>query len=150
MIRKVFTIAFIFLLANCGYQPLYSNKVSNKFTFKEVELLGDKNINRKIISTLSIKENDQQFYYEKIILKSNQSIVETSRDSKGTPDSFKMILRLSISIKNNGIIIKETSISKDFSYKNLDNKFDLSEYEINVKKNLTERIIEELIIYLNI
>ena len=102
------------------------------------------------VSTLSIKENDQQFYYEKIILKSNQSIVETSRDSKGTPDSFKMILRLSISIKNNGIIIKETSISKDFSYKNLDNKFDLSEYEINVKKNLTERIIEELIIYLNI
>ena len=148
--KKILLITCIFLLSNCGYQPLYSTKDINKFTFQEIEIFGDKNINNRIISALSIKESNENFLYEKIVLKNNKRIVETSKDSKGTPDSFKMIITLDVMIKNNGKAVKETSFIKDYSYTNLDNKFDLSEYEINVKNNLIERIIEELIIYLNL
>ena len=54
-----------------------------------------------------------------------------------------MIVNLKFSIINNEKTLKEKIIEKEFSYKNLDNKFDLSEYEINVQNNLTDRIIDE-------
>ena len=61
-----------------------------------------------------------------------------------------MTVSLNIMITNDGKTLENRKIIEEFSYKNLDNKFDLSEYEINVKNNLTDRIIEELIIYLNL
>ena len=72
------------------------------------------------------------------------------KDSKLQPNSFKMIVNLKFSIIDNEKTLKEKNIEKEFSYKNLDNKFDLSEYEINVQNNLTDRIIDELVIYLNL
>ena len=53
-------------------------------------------------------------------------------------------------IINNEKIIKEKGFSEAFSYKNLDNKFDLYEYEIDVQNDIIKKITEELIIYLNI
>ena len=53
--RNLFLI-LIFLLSSCGYQPLYSNKNSNKSTFKEIEIRGDKIINRSLISSTFIKK----------------------------------------------------------------------------------------------
>ena len=99
---------------------------------------------------ISIKEDKQNFKFQKIILKNEKRIIETSKDSKGQPNSFKMIVNLKFSIIDNEKTLKEKNIEKEFSYKNLDNKFDLSEYEINVQNNLTDRIIDELVIYLNL
>ena len=147
---KKLIILILFFLSSCGYQPLYSNKNSEIYTFSEMELLGNKEINRRIISAISIKEDKQNFKFQKIILKNEKRIIETSKDSKGQPNSFKMIVNLKFSIINNEKTLKEKIIEKEFSYKNLDNKFDLSEYEINVQNNLTDRIIDELVIYLNL
>ncbi len=147
---KKLIILILFFLSSCGYQPLYSNKNSEIYTFSEMELLGNKEINRRIISAISIKEDKQNFKFQKIILKNEKRIIETSKDSKGQPNSFKMIVNLKFSIIDNEKTLKEKNIEKEFSYKNLDNKFDLSEYEINVQNNLTDRIIDELVIYLNL
>ena len=78
-----YLIIFIFLLYSCGYQPLYSNKNSNKFTFKEIELLGDKDINQNLISSTFLKQDKQNFIYDKLVLKNNKEIIETSKNSKG-------------------------------------------------------------------
>ena len=51
---KKLIILILFFLSSCGYQPLYSNKNSEIYTFSEMELLGNKEINRRIISTVSI------------------------------------------------------------------------------------------------
>ena len=147
---KKLIILILFFLSSCGYQPLYSNKNSEIYTFSEMELLGNKEINRRIISAISIKEDKQNFKFQKIILKNEKKIIKKSKDSKGQPNSFKMIVNLKFSIIDNEKTLKEKNIEKEFSYKNLDNKFDLSEYEINVQNNLTDRIIDELVIYLNL
>ena len=149
MMKRILILIF-FCVSSCGYKPLYSNKNSNTYTFNELELVGDKDINRRIISAMSIKENKQNYNYQKITLKNNKKIIATSRDTKGQPDSYKMTVSLNIMITNDGKTLENRKIIEEFSYKNLDNKFDLSEYEINVKNNLTDRIIEELIIYLNL
>ena len=88
--------------------------------------------------------------YEKIIIKNEKTIVETSKDAKGIPESYRMTIDLQVSIIDKGNIIKEKKFSREFLYKNIDNKFDLYEYEIDVQQNLINKITEELIIYLNI
>ncbi len=147
--KKILLLIF-FLTSSCGYQSLYSNKNLNNYSFNQIELLGNKDINRRVISATSIREDKNDYTYEKISIKSEKNIIETSKDSKGQPDSFKMMLKLDISIINNGKTLKERKFLEEFSYKNLDNKFDLSQYEIDVQNSLVDRIVEELIIYLSI
>ena len=145
-----YLIIFIFLLYSCGYQPLYSNKNSNKFTFKEIELLGDKDINQNLISSTFLKQDKQNFIYDKLVLKNNKEIIETYKNSKGQTDSYRMIIDLEVTLINEGKTIKKKIFSEEFSYKNLDNKFDLYEYETSVQSSLINKITEELIIYLNL
>ena len=147
---KKILIILIFTLTSCGYQPLYSNKNSNKIIFKKIELIGDRNINNRIISGTFINQNNDQYTHEKIILKNTKNIVETSRDAKGQPDTYKMTITLNILIEKKQNNIREIIITEDFSYKNLENKFDLSEYETNVQNDLLKKISDELIIYLNL
>ena len=147
---KKILIILIFALTSCGYQPLYSNKSSNKTIFKEIELIGNKNINNRIISGTFINQNSEQYTHEKIILKNNKNIIETSRDSKGQPDTYKMTITLDVFIEDKQNNIREIIITEDFSYKNLENKFDLSEYEISVESDLLKKISDQLIVYLSL
>ena len=47
-----------------------------------------------------------------------------------------MSINLKITVINNNKILKERTFSEAFSYRNLDNKSDLNEYENNVQSNL--------------
>ena len=145
-----FFLILLFLLSSCGYQPLFTNKNASNFIFKEIEFKGDKEINRSLISSTFIKKDQDEFTFEKIIFESKKRIVETSKDSKGRPESFRMTIDLIITIINDGKIVKNKTFSDAFSYKNLDNKFNLSEYENNVQNNLIEKITNDFLIYLNI
>ena len=51
-------------------------------------------------------------------------------------------------IYSNNQIIKEKNMSKNFSYKNTDNKFDLKQYEKTIENNLIETIKEDIILNL--
>ena len=140
---KRILIIFVFFLSSCGYQPLYLNNNIGDLKFKEMELTGSKKINRRIISLMNIEIDKEKNRYDKINIKSSKQILETSRNSKGQPQSFKMILNVTFSIKNKDEIMKEQSVTKEFSYKNLDNKFDLNEREIEIENNLLNEIIDE-------
>ena len=145
-----FFLILLFLLTNCGYQPLFTNKNANDFIFKEIEFKGDKEINRRLISSTFIKKDQDEFTFEKIIFESKKKVTETSKDSKGRPESFRMTIDLIITITDNGKIVKNKTFSDAFSYKNLDNKFNLSEYENNVQNNLIQKITNDFLIYLNL
>ena len=143
-------ILLLFILSNCGYQPLYSEKDNLKFTVKELELIGDSKINKRIINTLSIKVDSEEFRNNKIILENKKSIIETSKNKQGQPDSFKMIINFKLTIIDKTNNLTEKIITEEFSYKNKDNKFDLSEFEINLEDNLINNIINQISIFVNI
>ena len=143
-------ILLLFILSNCGYQPLYSTKDNLKFTVKELELIGDSKINKRIINTLSIKVDSEEFRNNKIILENKKSIIETSKNKQGQPDSFKMIINFKLTIIDKTNNLTEKIITEEFSYKNKDNKFDLSEFEINLEDNLINNIINKISIFVNI
>lgn len=149
MMKKKFILILLFL-TSCGFEPIYSSKNPNDFIFKKIETSGEKKINRRIISAISAEEKDINFSHKKLILESQKNIIETSKNTKGQPDSFKMIITLKITLINNKDNSSEKIFYEEFSYKNKDNKFDLSEYEIKLEDNLIDKIIEDLIIYLEI
>lgn len=146
MIKKIFCL-FFFITA-CGYQPLYVNKSEIKFS--EIILQGDKKINRKIISSLALKKDQSNSFHNKIIFDSKIEINETSKDIKGKPATFQTKLDVKISIKANNKIIKEKIFSESFNYNNIENKYDLSSYQDDVEKNLINKLVEDIVIFINL
>ena len=147
--KKILLIS-IFLITSCGYQPIYLNKNPDNFIFKKITTSGDKTLNRKIVNIASMSEDSDRMFKNELILKSKIEIEETSRNSKGQVSSFRSIITINLTIKNNELIVKNKVFVGDFSYNNRDNKFDLVEYQDEVKNNIVNKIIEEIIIYINL
>jgi len=147
--KKILLIS-IFLITSCGYQPIYLNKNPDNFIFKKITTSGDKTLNRKIVNIASMSEDSDRMFKNELILKSKIEIEETSRNSKGQVSSFRSIITINLTIKNNELIVKNKVFVGDFSYNNRDNKFDLVEYQDEVKNNIINKIIEEIIIYINL
>ena len=57
---------------------------------------------------------------------------------------------MNLTIKNNKNIIRYKSFSEEFAYNNKDNKFELVEYQENIKEDLINKIIEDTILFLNL
>ncbi len=144
--KKIFVL-FLFITA-CGYQPLYINKNSNSFS--KIEFIGDKRIAREIVSFASLKENSSSTNKSVILLNVSENTIATSKDSKGKITSYKTNITAKVEIKNNDKIIRNKKFDESFSYNNLDNKYDLSNYKKDVQKNLARKIAEDLIIFINL
>ena len=120
--KKLF-ILILFFVTSCGYQPLYVNKNSSDLIFNKIELFGDKEINRRIMSFIPIKkENKNDEKLNQIVLRSNEDIIETSKDSKGRVATLKTTVEIKLVILNGNQIIKEKIFNENFSYNNKTNK----------------------------
>jgi len=147
--KKILILIFFFT-ASCGYQPIYFGKNSNDYIFKEITLTGNDGINKKIVSTLNLRKDNTGSNENEVFMDSKVNISETSKDSKGQITSYRSTIILDFKIKNNNNVVKNRRFIKDFSYNNMKNKFELTEYQKSIEKSLTKKIIEELIIYLDL
>ncbi len=146
--NKIFFLAIFMFLTQCGYQTVYSNKNSN-FYISDLEILNDQNIGRQIknrLSALSSASKNSDNYYLRIDSKFEKTTA--SKDKQGNPNTFSLIVSVKVTLTNNKNI-KETKVfSEGINYDNSDNKFSLKRYENSLKENLTEKIIDNLLIYL--
>ena len=147
---KKILLIIILLTSACGYNPIYLNKNLDNFKFLTVTLNGDKEINRKIVSALSIKEDKSNLNNENLILDSSFKIEETSKNSKGQVTSYRSTITVKFTIKENNEIKNNKEFRDSFAYGNRENKFDLVTYQDEVKNNITNKIIEEIIFYMNL
>jgi len=145
---KIISIFLIIFLTSCGYNPIYLNKNLENFEYQEIILEGDKNINKKLISSLNIKKNNKN--KNKLFISSSYKINEVSKNSKGQIELYKSTLTVLINTKDsNDANIKSKNFLKEFTYSNRDNKFELVEYQNSIQKNLLEIIISEVNLFLN-
>jgi hypothetical protein len=144
---KKILILFLFLSA-CGYQPLYNSNLKN-VEFNKINLSGDIEIGREIISLLNIREINNNTNKE-ISIESSQSIIVTSKNAQGQPSTYRTNVNVTISIKDQDKPIKTKSFSEDFTYNNIENKYDLSVYQDDVQNNLIKKIVDDLIVYINL
>jgi hypothetical protein len=147
---KKVLIIFIFLLTQCGYQPIYINKNLANLEFYKITLEGDTDINRKINGSLSLNENKLNTALNSLLINSKFEIKETSKNSKGQIESYKSQITLNLIISNKERIIDSKSFLKEAYYNVKDNKYDLVQYQNDIKKNLINDIIEDIILHMNI
>ena len=147
--KKIFFI-LLFFISSCGYQPLYQNKDLKNFKFRKITLTGDDYINKRVTNTISIQENNETKNEKELFISSSSKIQETSKNSKGQVESFRIIVTINLKIINK---IDEDSQNKnfikEFTYNNKQNKFELIEYQNSIKDDLIDKIINDIIIYLN-
>ena len=147
--KKIFFI-LLFFISSCGYQPLYQNKDLENFKFIKITLTGDNYINKRVTNTISIQENSDAKNEKELFISSSSEIQETSKNSKGQVESFRIIVAVNLQIVNKiNQDIQNKNFIKEFTYNNKQNKFELIEYQNSIKDGLIDKIINEIIIYLN-
>ncbi|MDC1032622.1 hypothetical protein OAQ48_00505 [Candidatus Pelagibacter sp.] len=149
MIRKLLLILVIYI-TGCGYQPIYVNKNIDLLEFSKITLIGDNEINRKIINSLNIKENKTGILGEELVINTSFKIEETSKNSKGQVISYRSSANVNLEITKEKNVISNKTFVQNFTYSNRDNKFDLVEYQNEVKSNISNKIIEEIILFINL
>jgi hypothetical protein len=144
-------VLLLFFLASCGYQPIYLNKDLEKKEFSKIFLEGDDDINKKILKTLPISENEQKIQQDQLHIVSSYNIEHALKSSSGQITSYKTIISLNLEIKdyNNKSIINR-NFTKQSIYNNKENSFELANYQATIKDNLTSAIINEIIIFLSL
>ena len=145
--KSISLILLFFVLANCGFEPIYSSKKSN-FNIGEIKINNKNKFNSIIKNSLkNISNNESQNKFDLIINSEKKKII-SSKDAKGNPQLLTMIISIEIQVIKNNVIKNTKNFSQDFSYSNDSNKFSLAQYEKNIEKNLINKIIENINTYL--
>ena len=87
---------------------------------------------------------------DKLNLSSTYKIETTSKNTKGEAASFRITVIVNLEVKDiNNKNIQSKNFVKQFTLNSRQNKFDLAEYQDSIKNDLINKIISEIIIYLN-
>ena len=145
--KSILLILLFFILANCGFEPIYSSKKSN-FNIGEIKITNKNKFNSIIKNNLkNISNNESQNKFD-LIINSEKKRIISSKDAKGNPQLLTMIISIEIQIIKDNVIKNKKNFSQDFSYSNNSNKFSLAQYEKDIEKNLINKIIENINTYL--
>ena len=146
--KKIFLIILILLLNNCGYTPIYSSKDSN---FKIVSLTSNvqNSLTNYIENSVSVFSNENSNKNLNIIIDLKEDISVILKDSKGDPSKNRLTVTVDLSLFDvNKDLVASNSFSESFQYNIDDNKFNLKQYEKNIKFTLVEQIAEQIIEFL--
>ncbi len=146
--KKIFLIFLIFLLNSCGYTPIYSSKDSN---YKIINF--QKNINNNLTNyiqnTINAFSNDEANKSLNINFEFKEEIITVLKDSKGDPSKNRLNITVNLNVLDtNQNLIASNVFSENFEYNIDDNKFNLKQYEKNIKFNLVEQITQEILVFL--
>ena len=143
---------FIFLfLLSCGYTPVYQIKKDTNIKIDIINFSGDKNIGREIIRGLEnfIKTDAKNIFDLDLNTLKQESIV--TKDKKGNATSYKLVLTVDAYFANK-INNKnyEKKFIKETTFNSKNNKFELDQLRINLEKNMTSQILQDINIFLGI
>ncbi len=146
--NKIYLALIFIFLYSCGYTPIYSSKESNYeiISFK-------KNVNNNLtnyvensIRVLSNEKSEKRF---NINFEFKDDIEVILKDSKGDPKKNRITISIEIFILNeNGNLLTTREFIENFEYNISDNKFNLRQYEKNIKLNLIEDITQQILVFL--
>ena len=152
-LKKIITTLGFFLLLSCGYEPIYSKKQINSnynFSINTINLIGDNKVNQILKNKLKRNLNKEKKSTEfNLNLNSRVAKAVTSKDKKGNPIRFSIKIIINLEVFESEILKGEKNFEEKFEYNNRSNKFDLKQYEKNIKDNLISELSNKIIRYLN-
>lgn len=152
ILKKFIFILVFFAITNCGYTPIYSKKENLNISINSIQLKGDKNINRKIISLANLVKNKTKNYAYNLTIDTNKTIETVAKDKSGNASIYKITILTKFYLtdpNDENKIFKNKNFSSSFSYNSITNKFDMFQYQKNIEQNLINKIAEEIIIFIN-
>ena len=147
---KISFVGLILIVTSCGYTPMFTQKNYN-FEIGEVIFNGEKEINKIIENRLNtIQKNksvNKKKYNLNIFSEKKRNVI--SKDSKGDPLKYEMIIAIEYNISNNKEMLLEREIKKGNIYNNDNDLFELEQSEKiimeNISGNLSDNIISSII-----
>ena len=144
-------IFIFFFLLSCGYTPIYQTDQNSKIRLDIISYSGDKKLGRSITKGIErLKNNKSDNIYDLNLIGSKKESV-ASKDKKGNISTYKMLIEVDLNLEskeNNKIFSKK--FIKETTYNSMNNKFELSQYKLNLEKNMISQILQDINIYLNI
>ena len=147
--KKIYFLILIFLclslLQSCGYKPVYSSK-NSKLKIEQIEY-SKNTLNNQIVKIIRSFSNPKSLKSYNLKLETNKIKKVISKDSKGDPQTYEIKISVKIVMFND-----TNSFTKDFSdqtrYQDIENKFQLKQYELQVEEQILDRIIESILLFL--
>lgn len=142
--KNIFLIIIFMFIISCGFTPIYSSKYSN---YKIISF--EKNINNNLTNYIQDRilmlSNDSAENVLKIDLSFSEDIIVILKDSKGDPKKNRLNINVDLKlfdVKDN--LVSSQKFFENFEYNIDDNKFNLKQYEKNIKQNIVEEITQQI------
>ena len=138
----------ILFINNCGYTPLYSSKDSN---YKVISLKSNinSNLTNYIQNSIKVLSNENAEKKFNISFEYSEEISVILKDAKGDPSKNRLKIEIDLSLfDEKDSLIATKRFSENFEYNIDDNKFNLKQYEKNIKLNLIEEVTKQILEFL--
>ena len=151
MLQKQIILLLLLLLSSCGYEAIYSkkNSVNYDFTVSDLSFVGDKMVNLKIKEKLNNYAQDKKEKDFILRISSTSEKITLAKNTAGDATSFKNSVSINVEVLMNNKFKSNFIILESFNYNNISNKFNLKQYEEDIKNNLAETASDKLIFKLS-
>ena len=150
--KKIIIILSFFLLIGCGYEPIYSKKKLEKnhnFSITSIKFKESSEINQILLSNLKMFMNiKNKLKLLNLNIKSSTNRTIISKNLKGDAERYLIEINVNLIIFENEVLKKEFFFKESFNYNSQTNKFNLNQYEKNIKENLISKISDNIILEL--
>ena len=143
---RYLAVFFITVLSACSYKPIFSESNYN-FEINDIIFSGERYINRIIKNKFDLikKDNEQSEKKYNLLIDTNKKKMIISKDSKGDPLKFDMIVTTYYEINYEEKLLFKKEVIKNNVYNNNVDKFKLEQNEKIILENLSEKISETII-----
>lgn len=140
--KNIFFVLVFIIFVQCGFKPTFANKEVN---FKIEKIKSNKKIEiiENRLNNLSI--TNPEFFYD-LVIDYSESKTTLSKNSQGKSLLLRIKMNLNLKVIENNKIVMEKNYLSNFDYQNLDKKFELSDYEDEIKKNMFDEIANKILI----
>ena len=143
--KKYYLFIMLIFLTQCDYKPIYSKNNQN-FGIRIIEF--NENRSNKILATrlknYSYEKNDNFLYELKLLTSENKLVL--SKDTKGDPLLLGLKINLKIEVYEKDKLISKKEYNEQFNYQNLSKKFELNNYEDEIRLNIYDKMISKILI----
>jgi len=143
--KKIFLFISIFFIYSCGYSSLYLEGKKD-ISISLEEITGDFELNNYIKNDLKIASDRNSSNFFELIAETKYEKIILTKDAAGVATDYRLDLSVKFTIlsENN----KTVSYKESFKIKNMNEKFEQSNYEKEIKRNFSENIKDKLILKL--
>ena len=131
---------------------MYSKKTVNQnfnFTINNIDFSGNRDVNQNLKNNLkNFLNNETKLIKLDLGINSTKEKITTSKNKQGNAEKYSLKIIINLAVFKDEIYISGISFNEDYEYKNQSNKFNLSQYEKTIEKNLISAITDDIIIYL--